>query len=282
MNEKFILLSYILCKTIYILSIINCCYASSCDNHIVDDVASVKYFNVFCSLISIPTSIPKNATEIHINNNEILTLKGLNYLVNNGLETLKIQHNNISEIPNDVWAGLAINATNLIEFDISYNKISQVPDLFVYERLDTLNLEGNQIKTFLPDLSATNGIALETLNLRHNGLEIVSMPFLHKADHLKRIYLEYNNIKSFEKPNDFRDYGDITEARLDNNKLDCNRGLCWRFEAGYSSGTQKLRIHIHTDPHQMCGSPPELVTTNWGDLNADLLGCTGNNCRAYI
>ena len=88
--------------------------------------------------------IPTNETEIYLNSNRISELHPNEFTNYTALTLLQIAHNNIHTISSSAFSG-----TQLIELDISSNKLTVAPDLAaVSGTLQTLTIKRNPLTAF--------------------------------------------------------------------------------------------------------------------------------------
>ena len=109
------------------------------------------------------------------------------------LSTLGLNHNLLNLFPN-----LSYVRNTLVEFHISYNNISQIPEqsLDVLHQLVKLNLRGNVLHT-IPDVSGPSK-TLKTLILDENYFK--EFPSLKRlGNSLEELYLKRNMINFIEK-----------------------------------------------------------------------------------
>ena len=126
------------------------------------------------------------------------------------LNYLEISDTNLTEVPDDIsqlknLINLALHRNQIEKvgaffnelpkmkfFDISFNKLSSLPETLVLEPVHTLNLSNNKL-TFLGEMSSA--VNLSILHIEHNELE--GMPDgLENLPHLLEIHASNNSFKS--------------------------------------------------------------------------------------
>ena len=145
-----------------------------------------------CALTSLPKSIHNlsKLQELYLYENKITDISSLMGKSLTSLENLDLRKNGISSIPSGTFPPslanlnlsdnqisefpleLLINCPGIHTFDVSYNRISVIPEKLAASLNPTLrhlNLDSNQISTIPVDL--LNAPNLEHLDLSYNRIE---------------------------------------------------------------------------------------------------------------
>ena len=116
------------------------------------------------NLSAVPSDLPKNSTELILENNLISTLDSCQFCGFTALQYLHLRNNSITYV-----SPTAFKNTSLIELYLSENELTSVPDLNeIAAQLEVLVLNDNKIST-LPD-GILNMSRLRSLELCRNKL----------------------------------------------------------------------------------------------------------------
>ncbi|KAL1505524.1 hypothetical protein ABEB36_005070 [Hypothenemus hampei] len=148
-------------------------------------------------LTKVPSTFLKDLTKLEIVDFSYCGLRGLSQellLRSSSLKYVRLDHNNISEIPDNAF----VNMPNLTLIDLSFNNISSIKQgAFVYiMNIKELNLKGNQLTSFKGEYFNT-GTSLEILDISQNQLSYLFPSSFRIHPRLKKIYARQNKFNFF-------------------------------------------------------------------------------------
>ncbi|CAG9855203.1 unnamed protein product [Phyllotreta striolata] len=183
------------CFWVNIILVINLCLAKPKDCPIICtclgqyvDCGSKKFE-------TIPLNIPKWATHLDLQNNNIKNITNVNWKHLSGLKELILNKNSIVSIPNDVLQ----YQSQLRILELNRNKIKAIEALNFnsLKNLSTLKLKRNHI-TELKDGAFYGLEKIEKLLLDYNYLKIVSKSWQYGLETLKELSISHNYIEKID------------------------------------------------------------------------------------
>ncbi|XP_049639689.1 lumican [Suncus etruscus] len=138
---------------------------------------SLEYLDLsFNQMAKLPSDLPASLLTLYLDNNKITTIGAEYFKKFNGLQFLRLSHN---ELADSGISGNAFNVSSLLELDLSYNKLKNIPA--VNENLENYYLEVNQIekfevKSFCKILGPLSYSKIKHLRLDGNNLTQTSLP----------------------------------------------------------------------------------------------------------
>lgn len=141
----------------------------------------------------------------------ITNLSGLEYCINM-LET-DLSNNKISDI------SPLILLDNLVTLNLQNNRISQIPDACTFSSLASINLSGNQIS----DISLFSSIS-NLANLSMAGNKLTDISPLGSLFNLMRLNLSGNQISDISPLLENSGIGEGDDINLEDNNLDLSEG----------------------------------------------------------
>ncbi|XP_004602884.1 lumican [Sorex araneus] len=138
---------------------------------------SLEYLDLsFNQMAKLPSGLPVSILTLYLDNNKISNIPDEYFKKFNGLQYLRLSHNELADggIP-----GNTFNVSSLLELDLSYNKLKNIPS--VNENLENYYLEVNEIekfdtKSFCKILSPVSFSKIKHLRLDGNRLTQSSLP----------------------------------------------------------------------------------------------------------
>lgn len=138
---------------------------------------SLEYLDLsFNQMAKLPSDLPASLLTLYLDNNKIASIAADYFKKFSGLQFLRLSHN---ELVDSGIAGNAFNVSSLLELDLSYNKLKNIPT--VNENLENYYLEVNQIekfelKSFCKILGPLSYSKIKHLRLDGNNLTQTSLP----------------------------------------------------------------------------------------------------------
>eukprot|EP01129_Flabellula_baltica_P012011 TRINITY_DN5359_c0_g1_i1.p1 TRINITY_DN5359_c0_g1~~TRINITY_DN5359_c0_g1_i1.p1 ORF type:complete len:1884 (+),score=321.07 TRINITY_DN5359_c0_g1_i1:42-5654(+) len=154
-----------------------------------DDFNSLTSLNLSNNSITSLSSLRKLSAlvELDVSFNYLESIPSDFFIRISSLRKLNLQNNKISEFP-----PLAVRASNLLELDVSSNKLSNLGRSFEIPNLKTLILNDNGINNFDCHLPST----LTKLNLENNNLVHIPPHCFEKTKNIKLFSLSHNSLFS--------------------------------------------------------------------------------------
>ena len=154
---------------------------------------------------------------------------------------INLAHNDLETFP---ALSTAVNIEDLL---LGQNKISYVfwSDVSSFTSLQVLDINGNGMLAFLPDLPVSTDMSLSSLG---------TLTYLDLSENsLRGVASKFSSMTSMD-------------LYVDTNPLVCDWRHCWM--KTWAQATTHLHIGIHT-----CAEPAALATRDWGTLTTTDLGC---------
>ena len=246
-------------------------------------------------LTSVTDSCLPNARYIYFLKNNLNTIGDYQQISSSnplGIEKIKIQHNNITEIP-QAYVNPLVNLKYLY---ITNNSLISLPNMaFCHTNIGRLEGQENNITNFDDIFRLENPNQywnrLSHVNLEYNMIEVVSRSVLLKMESLSYLNLAYNRIAVF--PLDVVDYlrflgtldlkhnaiVNVTEIAnspkpsyrhvyLTDNLVRCPQNLC--FMVDFHQSYTRVNIHIDDRP---CRYDPTMVNVTRNEFTLQKLDC---------
>ena len=164
------------------------------------------------NLTTIPQNIPMEDTKLTLSGNELVSLRQNEFILLSNLIKLNLRNNKIATIADGAFNGL----TTLENLDLSYNCITDIPDLSGLVSLESLNLNHNSRIQVVNSTKFTDLKKLKLLSLSYIGIyNIMPFPNLPK---LVTIFLVGNNFTHIS-PYLLEAYTSLRYIHLKQNKL---------------------------------------------------------------
>ena len=176
----------------------------------VDGHIYIKSFR----LTHVPKEIPRNATKIYLNNNQLTDIESETFLENSQCINLRLNHNRIAQIRKDMWIGLlTLEYLSLEHSAIETVELSSFTEL---HKLKGLYLHNNKL-TFLPDniLPLKQMPKIEILTLHDNKLKRDELGWLRKlcdSGHIHEYTVRGDDILCDEKSMDDDESPDVANS----------------------------------------------------------------------
>ena len=223
-----------------------------------------QYYAYAPNMTEVPTDIPREATLVNLEYNEISALRkndffhltqctrlelGHNsiaeieagaFLGLNELDTLELDHNQLTSVRGDMWEGLVV----LQRLVLSWNNIKVIPEhaWTGLSSLKVLDLGPNDIAEIAP--RALEGLEnLESLILFANDIKTVNDTMLEGLTSLKDLNLNDNDL-NFIAPGTFSNLPNLESLAIPNNELTTVSLDMFR-SIGHPA---KLELLIHANP----------------------------------
>ena len=173
------------------------------------------FYRTDSRLVEVPSNIPQEATEVHLQDNKITELKTGTFSHLAQCTKLDIHNNSIATIEGDTFTGMA----RLETLYLYYNKITFLQKSMFngLASLTTLHMSSNLIET-IPDGCFSDLRKLNNLYLNINKLSAISGNMWLGLSVLKYLYL-YNNGIAALKPGDLDHLPMLERLLLYNNPL---------------------------------------------------------------
>ena len=173
------------------------------------------FYRTDSRLVEVPSNIPQEATEVHLQDNKITELKTGTFSHLAQCTKLDIHNNSIATIEGDTFTGMA----RLETLYLYYNKITVLQKSMFngLASLTTLHMSSNLIET-IPDGCFSDLSKLNNLYLNINKLSAISGNMWLGLSVLKYLYL-YNNGIAALKPGDLDHLPMLERLLLYNNPL---------------------------------------------------------------
>jgi Leucine-rich repeat (LRR) protein len=140
--------------------------------HSIANVNCEDYNYSHGNYTSVPKDIPRNATKIKLNDNQITAIRQADFNNFTNLSAMYLGRNWISHIDRGCFKG-----TKLQTIVLTFSKLTVFPDFSqVAATLEVINLKGNKIRSVLPD-DVRDLKKLETLYLGNNPLVFITDQF---------------------------------------------------------------------------------------------------------
>lgn len=138
---------------------------------------SLEYLDLsFNQMSKLPSGLPASLLTLYLDNNKISDIPDEYFKRFNGLQYLRLSHNELADsgIP-----GNSFNISSLVELDLSYNKLKNIPT--VNENLENYYLEVNElekfeVKSFCKILGPLSYSKIKHLRLDGNHITQMSLP----------------------------------------------------------------------------------------------------------
>ncbi|KAM5335632.1 lumican [Glossophaga mutica] len=138
---------------------------------------SLEYLDLsFNQLSKLPSELPVSLLTLYLDNNKINNIPDEYFKHFKGLQYLRLSHNELADsgIP-----GNSFNVSSLLELDLSYNKLKNIPS--VSENLENYYLEVNQlekfdVKSFCKILGPLSYSKIKHLRLDGNNISHTNLP----------------------------------------------------------------------------------------------------------
>ena len=196
-----------------------------------DYAADKKYNKVNLTLTGIPADIPAEATEVHLQWNNITIIEGNVFSRLTQCSVLELDHNEINEIESGAFNGLS----KLKDLRLSSNRLSKL-SIGTFQGLVTVEelwVNYNRINT-IEDNTFANLKKLRIIWLDNNHLDTLTPGMFAGLDSLEHLTLELNSLTKL--PADVFSHlprpltlglQDAVFHRTPDNELQCDAELCW-------------------------------------------------------
>ena len=218
-------------------------------------IRDVTFYRSTDSLNRVPTNIPRDATTVSLESNQITKIKSRDFQNLAYCIELHLQYNSISEIGDDAFVGLnslqklyldsnllTVLTTNmflhlatLIELDLSNNVLSWIKNgaFNGLENLEVLHLHANKIASI--GISGFQDLEkLTYLSMNENQLTDIVPGLFQGLVSLRYLRLEGNELATLRE-SDFSNFPRPLNISLsylqgpwnDDNRWRCTQSLCW-------------------------------------------------------
>ncbi|KAJ8029095.1 Carboxypeptidase N subunit 2 [Holothuria leucospilota] len=175
----------------FIIALLSTTLAGTCPPKCRCESATAKVLCRNKNILKWNNRIEKNTTVVDLRNNKFTTCPALSQYKN--LQTVILSNNLLTSVNQTCFNESAV----LKHLDLSYNKLTTIPNMTGGAEVRTLNLTANQILE-LKTIAIYGLSQLRVLILDNNGLAIFSgEELLQHDDRLEVLSLRNNNIKCF-------------------------------------------------------------------------------------
>ena len=261
-----------------------------------------EFYRTHSSLVLVPSDIPTDTEEVHLEHNSIGNLSRGSFSHLTGCVALDLSNN----VNNSMQNGAMIGLNNLRRLDLSYNRLRSLNEsmwdglqslvgLYLYDNfieaissgcfrtlthLETLSLNGNKLTEVRGDM--WRGLnSLDALDLGGNPLQTILPGGFGNLPNIGRVSLYKTGLRSLDKnifnPDDFPDsdgHPRKVKLVLNGNSLQCDEKLCWLKQAEEDGWITWFVAHYVGKPYKgihspECGNYPGSL---WEDVSLDCPG----------
>ena len=258
-----------------------------------------EYYRTHSNLLRVPSDIPTEAEEVHLEHNQIRNVSRGAFSHLTGCISLDISNNIIDSL----GKGALIGLSNLRRLDFSLNRLTELNDymwdglqslisLYLYGNfidtiapscfrtlihLEFLSLEGNRLTEIRGDMWL--GLqSLYALDLGRNNLKTIAPSGLANLPNIARLSLYQTGLRYLDEnvfdPRDFPDsngHPRRIKLVLNGNSLQCDQRLCWLKQGEKDGWITWFVAHYVGKPYMGIHSPDcgNFPNSLWDDISLD-------------